>query len=106
MTEYCVIYSTFSGKDDALRVTQNLISERLIACGNIVENMTAVYSWKGKIEQASEVIVLMKTKSKHYDAVEKRIKELHSYEVPCIFKIAMENVFAPYANWINEETKE
>jgi|APTNR8051073442_1049403.scaffolds.fasta_scaffold100570_2 periplasmic divalent cation tolerance protein len=106
MNEYCVIYTTFSGKDDALRVIQNLISERLIACGNIVENMTAVYSWKGKIEQASEVIVFMKTKSKHYDAVEKRIKELHSYEVPCIFKMDMEQVFAPYAKWINEETKE
>ncbi len=106
MSEYCVIYTTFAEKDDALRVIQTLISERLIACGNIVENMTAVYSWKGKIEQANEVIVFMKTKSKHYGTVENRIKELHAYEVPCIFKMGMEEVFAPYANWINEETKE
>lgn len=106
MSEHCVVYTTFAKKDDAAIVIQTLISEHLIACGNIIDGVTSIYPWKGKVEQASEVIVLMKTKSKHYDAVEKRIKELHSYEIPFISKLGFESVFAPYANWINEETKE
>lgn len=106
MSEYCAVYTTFAKKDDAILALQTLISERLIACGNIIDGVTAIYPWEGKVEQAGEVIVLMKTKSKHYDAVEKRIKELHSYEIPFISKLGLESVFAPYANWINEETKE
>lgn len=106
MSEYCVVYTTFEKKDDALRIIHTLIFEKLIACGNIIDGVTSVYPWKGKIEQVSEVIVLIKTKSQHYNAVEKRIKELHSYEIPFISQLNLESVFAPYANWINEETKQ
>lgn len=105
MSEYCVVYTTFANKDDAVRVIKTLISEKLIACGNIVDNMTAIYSWKGNVEQASEVVVFIKTKTSLYSEVENRIKALHAYEVPCIFMMNIEKALAPYVQWINEETK-
>lgn len=102
---YCMIYVTYPNKDDAHASLSTLINERLVACGNIIEGVTALYHWKGEVASAQEVILLMKTRSENYVAVERRIKDLHSYEIPCIFKIGIESIFAPYAQWITEETK-
>lgn len=106
MSDFCMIYVTAANKEDATAILSTLINERLVACGNIIQGVTALYHWKGDVASADEAILLMKTKSANYPAVESRVKELHSYEIPCIFRIGIEAIFAPYAQWIIEETKD
>lgn len=102
---FCIIYVMFPSKEEAEAALFPLIQERLVACGNIIEGVKSVYQWKGAIESAQECILLMKTRSENYSRVEKRIAEIHSYETPCICKIGLDSVFAPYAQWIQDETE-
>ena len=76
-------------------------SVRLAACAQ-VEKIDSVYAWKGKIETGNEYRVLFKTVEARYDAVERVIRELHSYELPAIHAVAVTHISAPYAAWIEE----
>ena len=64
-----------------------------------------MYSWKGKIEEENEMGMLMKTRGKLVDAVVKRIKELHSYEVPCVICLSIKKGNKDFFRWIKKETK-
>jgi periplasmic divalent cation tolerance protein len=82
------------------------VKDQLVACANIIPNMIAIYRWEGNVEQAEEVTVLLKTRATLYAEVEKRIKELHSYENPAIYAIPLVNLSAEYRNWLFESTRE
>ncbi len=97
-----LIYLTTRDKKEAESISKTLIDEKLIACANIIDNMTSVYRWKEKLNQESECIVFLKTKKELFDSVRLRICELHSYDTPCILKINISDGHAPYLSWINE----
>lgn len=90
-------------KAEAKRIAKILLRERLIACANIVERCSSLYWWKGRIEQAQESILLMKTTAEHWKTIERRVRELHSYERPCVLKIAIEDGSEEYLEWIGEK---
>ena len=78
------------------------MDESLIACGTLLPGATSVYRWEGKITQASEVVVLMKTDRERSDRCMTRLKELHPYEAPEIILLEPEAVSGPYAAWVRE----
>jgi len=85
-------------------IARACVGERLAACANIGAGISSIYAWKGAIEQADEVPLLLKTRAALFDALSARIRDLHPYEVPCIIATAMVAVEAAYAAWLEDAT--
>ena len=79
-----------------------LVQEQLIACANIFDHMTSVYSWKGELKQSSEVVLLLKSKTRLYNKIRKRVESLHPYECPCIIAWSLDQGNKEYLEWINK----
>jgi periplasmic divalent cation tolerance protein len=98
MTAIAVV-TTVGDKKEARRMARALVEAKLAACAQI-SRIDSVYAWKGKIENGKEYRVLFKTLEAHYPAVERAIRELHSYELPAIHSFAFEHVSKAYVDWI------
>lgn len=79
-----LIWSPFETLDDAERVARALLEEGLVACANIVPNVTAIFRYEGKVQRASEVGALFKTDSRLLEQATLRLAELHPYQTPAI----------------------
>ena len=97
------VVTTVASREEAQRMARTLVERRLAACAQI-SAIESVYGWKGAIQQEPEFRVLFKTTSERYDAVERAIRELHSYELPAIHAFAFEHVYPAYAEWIAENS--
>ncbi|MGR9106879.1 MAG: divalent-cation tolerance protein CutA [Gammaproteobacteria bacterium] len=86
----------------AKQIAETLLARRLAACINILPGITSVYSWKGKIEQDREDLMLIKTRSSHYGEVERCIVEQHPYELPEVIAVPVEQGSDPYLTWIRQ----
>ena len=83
-------------------MAEKLVSEKLAACVSAIPNMTSVYRWRGKIERTKEVMLVAKTSAKKLDQLIRRIKELHSYEIPEIIVLRVERGMPEYLKWLEE----
>lgn len=104
-TDYIVVFVTTSDKNEALNIAQTLVLEKLCACVNIIEPVVSVFFWKGKIERAPEVLMILKTLSNLFPELLRRIKELHSYDVPEVIAVPIIGGNPSYLNWIKEVTE-
>ena len=102
---FCVVLTTVKNRVEAKRLAERLVSEKLAACVSTVPNVTSVYRWRGKVERAREVLVVVKTSMKKLDRLIPRIKELHSYEVPEILALRIERGLPEYLKWISESLR-
>jgi periplasmic divalent cation tolerance protein len=100
MNPYIIIMVTATSKPEAEKIIQKLLEEKLIACANITSPVTSHYHWKGKIEQAKEVLVLMKTRQDLFDIVAQRVKALHSYEAPEVVALPIVAGSKAYLDWL------
>lgn len=99
-----VIYVTAKNEKEANKIANTLITEKLAACVNIFP-IKSTYRWKGKIEKANESALIIKTKGTLVDDVIKRVKEIHSYTVPCIISLPVVKGNKDFLSWIKEVTK-
>jgi periplasmic divalent cation tolerance protein len=99
------VYITACDKAEALKIGRMLVEERLAACANVIDNMTSVYWWEGKIEDSAEVVLIAKTKQELVESLISRVKELHSYSCPCIVSWPISAGNPDYLRWIDKETK-
>ena len=90
--------------DTARRVARALVDERLIACANLRPGVTSIYRWQGAVEEAAEVLVVMKTRAELVSRVTARAAELHPYEVPEVLALEVDGGLAAYCRWVMEET--
>ena len=97
--KHIAVITTVGNLDEARRMAHALVDRKLAACAQISE-IESFYTWKGAVQNEKEFRVLFKTTGANYDAVERAIKELHSYELPAIHALALERVYEPYAQWI------
>ena len=102
---YISIFVTSPSKREAKRIVFKLLEERLIACGNIISGVESYFWWKKEIDCASEYLIIAKSVKPHFKNIEKRIKELHSYEVPEIIAIPILSGSKEYLQWIAESVK-
>jgi periplasmic divalent cation tolerance protein len=82
-----------------------LVNEKLAACINIIPEVQSVFRWKNKVDNTPENILIIKTTLNLYDILEKRIKQLHPYELPEIIAVPIEKGLTEYLNWVSENTK-
>ena len=104
MNKYIMITTIFDNKDEANKISELLLKERLVSCCQI-SNITSSYYWKGKIEHTEEYLLQMKSKKELYNQIEKIILENHSYETPQLVAYDIIDGYKGYLNWIGEETK-
>ncbi len=90
---------------EARRMADVLVNEKLAACANIVTGVHSVFLWQSEVTSADEVLLLMKTLAEKIPAVERRIKSMHSYDVPCICFYAAQHVNPEYAEWVRESLR-
>jgi len=88
----------------ARRIADALIERKLAACVNMLAECTSVYRWKGQIETATEVPLLIKTRADIYDEVEAAIRALHPYELPEIIAIPVERGSRDFLDWVDTQT--
>ena len=100
---YSLVYVTTSKESESKKIARELLKEKLAACINIIPKIESLYLWKGEIEEDSESIMVIKTKSELVEQVIGRIEELHSYEIPCILEITIDNGSKNYLNYIESE---
>ena len=103
--KYLIVKTTFEKRSDAQDMAKMLLEKHLISCAQISE-IDSMYHWKGAIACEHEFILTMKTRKKLYKALEKTIKEHHSYEIPQIIATPIVNGLNEYLNWIDETTEE
>ena len=93
--------STFPDRETARRIAQQLVTENLAACANIVPAIDSIYRWQGKIESAQEALVFFKTTAARYTAFQARLKTLHPYDVPEIICLRIADGLPEYLQWVS-----
>ena len=101
---YGIVTSAFASREDARRVAGVLLAEKLAACVQLIE-IESHYVWKGETRHEPEVMLLAKTRADLFTLAIARIKALHPYETPEIVAQNFSAGFAPYLDWIGNETK-
>ncbi len=101
---YCVILSTAGSREEAARLAEILVARKLAACVQATE-ITSTFFWEGKLNQAPEFLLLIKTASRLYKDVEAAIVENHSYQVPELVQLRVERGLERYLGWIAANTK-
>ncbi len=99
-----IVLSTAAAEEQARSIARRLVDERLAACVNIVGPMHSVYRWRDAIEEDTEFLLLIKTRAPLVARVERRVIELHSYEVPEVLAIVPAEGSAGYLAWLMEST--
>lgn len=97
---YQLVLTTCPNQEAADRVAKALVEERLAACVNVLPPMQSTYRWRGKVEAANEQLLIIKTKTADYSRVERRITELHSYELPEVIAIPITDGLPAYLSWL------
>ncbi len=100
---YSLIYITTSEILESKKIAKTLLEERLVACTNIIPQITSLYLWKGEIELDNESVLIAKTRDDKVDQVIERVKELHSYETPCILQLEVKKGSEEYLQWMDNE---
>lgn len=100
--DFRMVFVMAANEDEAGQIAQALVAERLAACVNIAGPVRSIYRWRETIENASEYILIIKTSARHFSKLERRVRELHSYEVPEIVAVTLAQGSKPYIAWLAE----
>ena len=106
MERAVLVYTTWPSIVEAEWAGRTIVERRLAACVNILPEMISHYWWKGKIERAEEVVMIVKTRAAKAEGVRAAVKQLHSYTTPSIMILSVENVDPDYHAWIIQETSQ
>ena len=102
---YQVVLSNCPDTKTAELIAHRLVTDRLAACVNIMPNVSSVYYWQDKIQQDTEVMLIIKSKQSLFAQLESLITELHPYEVVEVIALDIQQGNEPYLNWINNMVK-
>lgn len=100
-----VIFVTAANKKEADRIAAVLLKEKLAACINIIGGVNSLFWWQGEIDNAKEALLIIKTRKGLINKLIKKVKSLHSYEVPEIIALPIIAGNKKYLDWINESTR-
>jgi periplasmic divalent cation tolerance protein len=104
MMSEIVVFITTSDEDEAARIAKELVGTQLAGCVNIIRNIRSIYSWEGTVEDDPEVLMVVKTRKTLFQQLQKKVQELHSYSVPEIIAIPIEDGSPAYLKWLRSVT--
>ncbi len=100
------VYVTAGDAAEARRIGRAAVEARLAACANVIAGMRSIYWWQGRLEETEEAVLILKTTEERLEALVARVKELHSYDCPCIEALAVMGGHRPFLEWVARETQE
>jgi periplasmic divalent cation tolerance protein len=95
-----LVLSTVGKREDAEKIADALVGERLAACVNVVPGLLSVYRWKGAVEREDELLLLIKTRAERVEEMGARLRALHPYELPEMIVLPIAGGHGPYLDWI------
>jgi len=101
--DFVEIYMTAESDDVGVHISTTLLKERLVACANVNSGTRSIYEWDGIIQLENEVTIVMKTIIDHVDRIVERVKEMHSYQVPCITVTDIIDGNPDYLAWVHKQ---
>ena len=101
-----MVYMTAANEAEAAKLARGLVEARLAACANILGPIRSFYWWDGKVQDEGEIALIAKTRAELVDALTAKVKELHSYSVPCVVALPIAAGNADFLDWIGQETRE
>jgi periplasmic divalent cation tolerance protein len=106
MTDKVVVLVTCGSAKEARRIAGALVEQKLAACVNILDSrVQSIYRWNGKVESAREFLLVIKTSRRRLAVLQKKIEQLHSYDVPEIIALPIVAGSRGYLAWINESVR-
>ncbi len=103
--KYIAVFITTGSEAEAVRIARVLVVKKLAACVNIVRDIRSVYSWKGKLEDSRECLLIAKTTEGLFGKIERSVKRIHSYECPEIIAVPVKAGSREYLEWIGKSVK-
>lgn len=101
-----VVLCTCPDEAAAGALARALVEERLAACANLVPGCRSVYRWEGRVQEDTEALLIIKTRSGRVDALTARIRDLHTYELPEVLAVPVTGGLTDYLAWVADETTE
>ncbi len=103
---HVVVLTTFATAEDAKSLVRRLVTDRLVACGTVLDNACSIYEWKGKLEETPEALVILKTQGDRWQELRSTIERLHPYDTPELLALPVEAGLPAYLEWVVEQTGE
>ncbi len=97
-----LVYITVKNEKEGMNIAKLAIEGKLAACANLYPKIQSIYEWNNQIQIDKESVLILKTKKKKYKELEKLIIENHSYDIPCILLLPIDNGYKNFMNWIEE----
>ena len=105
MTDCIAVLVTVGSRQEAERIAEALVTERLAACVNMIGPITSIYHWEGRVERGQELLLIIKTRAAFFDQLEAHVKSLHSYQNPEVIAVPISAGAAAYLDWLRSETR-
>tara|TARA_B100000686_G_C16553423_1_gene843856 strand:- start:401 stop:727 length:327 start_codon:yes stop_codon:yes gene_type:complete len=107
MNKHCVIFISAGSKEEAEKISQGLVEDKLAFCVSSIPKIKSTYYWEDKIHVDEEFLLIVKTRADHYGAIERWVKKNHSYEVPEIIALPIQQGLPAYLsgidNWLEKK---
>ena len=100
-----IVLTTAASHDEAARLAATFVEERLAACATLIPSVESIYRWEGQVETAAETLLMLKTGIDQLAALEARLRELHSYEVPEFVVLPIESGSRLYLEWLHDSLR-
>jgi len=98
--EVRIVLVTVPDAETGRSLARSVVEDRLAACGNVIPGLLSVYRWKGEVHQDPECLIIFKTVAESISDLEKRVVELHPYEVPEFLVLPVVEGYPPYLDWV------
>ncbi|MHA1196501.1 MAG: divalent-cation tolerance protein CutA [Promethearchaeota archaeon] len=105
MLDALIFFVTAPNLEEGNKIARLLVEQKIVACINIIQNVISIYWWKEKIEEDSEVLLIIKTNKKNAKRLMAKIKEIHPYDTPECISVEVNDGLKSYLEWINQVTE-
>ena len=105
MSKFGLVLVTVGSENEADKIAQTLVKEKLAACVNIIPQIKSYFNWQKKFYKEKEALLLVKTKTALFERLKNRVLKMHSYQIPEIILLPIEKGFNNYLSWVEKETK-
>ena len=101
---HIVIFVTAKDEAQAKKIAEKLVADKLVACANIIPGIQSIFRWQGKVDRAKEVLLVLKSRRRHFPLIVQTVKALHTYDVPEVIALPIVEGNKDYLNWLTEST--